>query len=80
MWACIEAPDAGQAQDPLVDVGLGGGLVIAVVGLRGREEADLARLEVALLRAGGGDDDLVRAVARPLILTAMLPLWLSWMS
>ncbi len=54
-------PDARQTEDAGVDVRLGRGLVIAVVGLRGREEADLARLEVALLGARGRDDDLVLA-------------------
>ena len=44
-----------------MDVGLGRGLVIAVVGLGRREETDLVGLEVALLGAGGGDDDLVLA-------------------
>jgi hypothetical protein len=54
-------PDAGQSEDAGVDVGLRGGLVVSVIGCGRREEAELARLEVAFLGPRRRDDDLVRA-------------------
>ncbi len=54
-------PHARDAQDLLMDVGLRGGLVVAIVGLGGREEADLAGVEVAFLAARGRDQDLLAA-------------------
>ncbi len=44
--------DAREAEDPLMDVGLGGRLVVAVIRFRRRKEADLLRLEIALLGTG----------------------------